>query len=339
MLKIREGYTFDDVLLVPKYSEVDSRKNINLSTNLGKGIILDIPIINANMLHIAAPSLCHEIILMGGLAILHRFYNDPVVDQIEEFKSFISANEKYVNYLGVSVGVQKDDYIGVDKFVDAGVKIICVDVAHGNSKKCLDIVKYIANKYPNILLIAGNVATKEGAENLHLSGANVVKINIGAGSTCSTRIEAGAGVPQLTALSNVYDYVKTNKDLKIIADGGMKTGADLVKSLCFSHAVMIGNLFAGTDESFGDIINVNGQLYKPYEGSSTFKSNHVEGIKGLVRTKGPIKQVIQKLLESTRSGLSYQGAHNLEELRKDPEFVSITNAGLIESRPHDILVR
>lgn len=338
MLKVREGYTFDDVLLVPKYSDIDSRKNINLSTDLGKGIILDIPIMNANMFHIATSQLCHEIMLMKGLAILHRFYNDPLEDQLTEFKSFISVNKEYINYLGLSVGVQKNDYVAIDKFADAGVKIICVDVAHGNSKKCLDIVKYIVDKYPNILLIAGNVATKDGVYNLHQVGADVIKINVGAGSTCSTRIEAGAGVPQLTALSDAYDYAKTN-DVKIIADGGMKAGSDVVKSLCFSHAVMIGNLFAGTDESFGDIINVNGQLYKPYEGSSTFKSNHIEGIKGVVPIKGPIKKVVQKLLESVRSGLSYQGANNLDELRKDPEFVSITNAGLVESKPHDVLVR
>ncbi len=342
MLKVREGYTFDDVLLVPKYSEIDSRKNVDLSVDLGKNIRLSIPLISANMRHIASESLALKVAQLGGLAILHRFYDDSVSEQLKIINNIKKENHNFAYNLGVSVGIQDNDYTGVNKFADNGVKVICVDIAHAHSKRCLKLVNYIATKFPEILLIAGNVATKNGAYDLYNNGADVCKVGVGSGSICTTRISAGVGVPQLTALSSVYELVGENntfKNMKIITDGGAKNSGDLTKGLVFSHAAMIGNLLAGTDEAPGDIIEINGQLYKQYEGSSTFKTNHVEGVKGLVPVRGDVENVIQKLLEGLRSGLSYLGAHNLEELRKDPEFVSITNAGLVESKPHDILVR
>lgn len=341
MLKVREGYTFDDVLLVPKYSEIDSRKNVDLSVDLGKNIRLSIPLVSANMKHIASESLVLKVAQLGGLAVLHRFHDDPVSDQIKIINNIKKENSNYIYNLAVSVGIQDNDYTAVNKFADYGVKAICVDIAHAHSKRCLKLVNYIANKFPEILLIAGNVATNKAVDDLYNNGANVIKVGIGSGSLCTTRTETGNGVPQLSALSDVYSFIQNIKfkNVKIISDGGAKNSGDLCKALAFSHAVMIGNLLAGTDEAPGDIIEINGQLYKQYEGSSTFKSNNIEGVRGLVPLRGKVENVIQRLLEGISSGLSYQGANNLEELRKDPEFVSITNAGLVESRPHDILVR
>lgn len=341
MLKVREGYTFDDVLLVPKYSEIDSRKNVDLSVDLGKNIRLSVPLISANMKNITSEKMAAKVSSLGGLAILHRFYDDPVDGQLKIINNIKKDNHNAFYNIGVSVGIQPGDYTAVNKFADSGVKVICVDVAHGHSKNCMRLINFIATKYPQILLIAGNVATKDAAYDLYNEGADVVKCGIGPGSLCSTRTETGNGTPQLSALSEIYSFSQSSsfKNVKIIADGGIKYSGDIVKALCFSHVVMIGNLLAGTDEAPGDIIEIDNKLYKKYEGSSTFKSNHIEGVKGLVPLRGPVEIVIQKLLEGVRSGLSYQGAHNLEELRKDPEFVSITNAGLVESKPHDVLVR
>jgi IMP dehydrogenase len=180
------------------------------------------------------------------------------------------------------------------------------------------------------------------------AGATAVKVGIGPGSLCSTRIETGNGVPQLTALIDVAaarDAYRHNREssfdsMHIIADGGIKSAGDCVKALCFADMVMAGNLFAGTDESPGEeIIHQSGAVYKSYEGSSTHKTNHVEGVKAMVKTKGPVRDVIRKLSEGIRSGCSYQGSISLYELRKEPEFIRVTNAGLHESHPHSVTIK
>ena len=333
-MNISTGYTFDDVLLVPKKSDIQSRDLIDLSVHLGKGIQLDIPVVSANMTNVTGPLMARTIASLGGLAILHRF-----VDTEEEFvKQFRNATDydcNLFNHVGASVGVQERDRKWVDAIVGAGCRILCVDVAHGHHTNCLKMCEYIAQTYPSVLLIGGNVATPEGAVDLMNAGVDVGKCGCGGGSLCSTRIETGNGVPQLSALDDIYKSL--NKcSMKILADGGLKKPGDLTKCLCFSHAVMLGNLLAGTDEAPGDIILVDGKQFKQYAGSSTHKSRHVEGVIGLVPYRGPVKQVILKLMEGLRSGMSYQGSVNLVELRNDPRFVAITNAGLIESKPHDV---
>lgn len=342
MINIRTGLTFDDVLLMPKYSEIQTRDNVDLSVYLGKNVKLQIPVVSANMKNVTGPTMAKTIAKLGGLAVLHRFFDDPVDDQIKTFKQIVSDNPEYKYHIATSVGVQKSDYEAVDLFVSSDVKIICVDVAHGDHKACHDIVKYISKNYPDVLLIAGNVATGDAAKRLADCGADVIKQGVGGGSVCSTRIETGNGVPQLTALSEAFkittDYISYS-DIKIIADGGIKNSGDITKSLCFSHCVMLGNLLAGTDEAPGDIITIDGHTYKQYAGSSTHKHKHIEGVVGLVPTKGPVKNVIEKLMQGLKSGCSYQGVNNLMDLKINPQFVSVSHAGLIESKPHDILLK
>lgn len=338
-LSVRTAYTFDDVLLSPKYSNINSRKDVDLSVNLGKGIELAIPIVSANMKNVTGLSMALKIADMGGLAILHRFYNNPLFDQIDAFKTCLQAHPSHANHIGVSIGVQKHDldYVGI--YVENGIKILCLDIAHGHSQRAIDVIAKIKSKYPKVLLIAGNVATSEGFCALAKAGADVIKINIGAGSVCTTRIETGNGVPQLTALSDCYEAMNNYyPGVRIIADGACKTTSDIVKSLCFSHAVMLGNMLAGTDEAPGEIMSINNKTYKQYAGSSTLKKDHIEGVSGLVETKGPVENIINKILQGVRSGCSYQGVKDLESLRKDPQFVLITNSGLVESHPHDVMV-
>lgn len=339
---IREALTFDDVLLEPKFSNIESRSNIDLSVKLSKGIETKFPIIPANMKTICGEAMSQHFASIGGLAILHRFM--PETNQLDMLQ--LAVNNNYQNNIGFSVGVKEPDYDMVKTFVVHGAKILCIDVAHGQSKLTTDMCEFIKKTYPDIFLIAGNVATGIGANLLWRSGADAVKVGIGPGSLCTTRIETGNGVPQLTALMDAYEAkehlqknYKIGHDLFIIADGGIKGAGDCVKALCFADLVMAGNIFAGTSEAPGETLVLDGITYKSYDGSSTHKTNHIEGVRALVPHKGPVQNVITKLTEGIRSGLSYQGAGNLQELKEDPQFVRITNAGLKESHPHDVKVK
>jgi len=354
MLRPRIGYTFDDVLLVPKYSEIKNRKDVNTSVDLGKGITLEMPIVSANMKNVTESTMAKKLSTLGGLPILHRFY-DSIQEYINDYHKASYAFDK----IGVSFGINNVEVIDVFMNLKDPPKVICVDVAHGDSKGCAQTTEYIAKKYPEVLLISGNVATKAGARTLYNAGANVIKVGIGPGSLCTTRLETGNGVPQLTALSDVYEYSLApqqqdllrgtegylrndgpNRKFKIIADGGISKAGDMVKALCFSDAVMLGNLLAGTDEAPGHVIKgLDDKLYKEYVGSSTHKQDHIEGVSALVPYRGPVTNVIVKLMQGLKSGMSYQNCTSLEELREDPEFVSISNAGLIESKPHSVLLK
>ena len=345
-MNIVEGLTADDVLLVPKYSEISSRSAVDLSVDLGKGIVLKNPIIAANMMNICGPEMAIAISDLGGMAILHRFMEYDEIPKL--FKSLIENELWRAGHIGCSVGVHEKDKKLVEDCVAAGCKIICVDIAHGHSKVGMDMTKWIHENYPHVLLISGNIATAEGAEALHASGADVVKCGIGAGSICTTRVETGNGVAQLTALEGSFksslacekddqgNILKVKRKYKVIADGGIRKAGDAVKYLCFSDAIMLGNVLAGTNEAPGETFVIEGVTYKKYAGSSTHKTNHVEGVVGLVPSKGPVKDVCQHFLEGISSGCSYQGANNLNDLKKDPRFIKISNAGLTESHAHDV---
>jgi IMP dehydrogenase len=214
------------------------------------------------------------------------------------------------------------------------------------------MISWIKSKHPDMFVIAGNVATGEGARRLWTAGADVVKVGVGPGSLCTTRIETGNGVPQLTALMDVSEVQRQLNELErtkypnekkrvfpFIADGGIKSAGDIVKALCFADMVMVGNMFAGCEEAPGDRIIIDRVSYKKYVGSSTHKTNHIEGVAALVPYKGAVSEILTKLREGLVSGCSYQGAHNLEELKDNPVFIRITNAGLKESHPHDVIIK
>ncbi len=346
---IRESLCYDDVLLVPQYSTLDSRSKVNLSVNIND-IMFAHPIVPANMQTVTGIDMSRFIVRGGGLAILHRFMD--VKDQIDIAKDMKNMGD--IDRFAVSVGIKNTDKEIVSNFFDVGVRIMCIDVAHGDSLQCVEMITWIKSRYPSVTVIAGNVATGSGAKRLWKAGADVVKVGVGPGSLCTTRIETGNGVAQLTALMDVAKEQKQLVDLErtrprdsnekvrtypFIADGGIKSAGDIVKALCFADMVMAGNLFAGTDEAPGDLIHMGGHPYKRYVGSSTHKTNHIEGVAAMVPYKGPAEQVLTKLLEGLKSGCSYQGVDNLIDLKDDPIFMKITNAGLQESHPHDVILK
>jgi IMP dehydrogenase len=343
-MSIIEGLSFDDVLLLPKYSEVATRSKVDTSVNLPKGFSLKVPLVSANMSHVTGPYLAAEIVCLGGMGILHRFTEDQELLGNYKFAVELVSDtcmEQNIKNIGCSVGVKHSDYNRAEMFIRNGCKIICVDVAHGHHLLVGEFLKNITPNHPEVLWIAGNVCTAEGAQYLYECGADVVKCGIGSGSTCSTRIETGNGCPQITTLDNIcnatYLALYENKEGPVfISDGGIRNASDVCKALTFTDLVMIGNMFAGTDESPGGVISVDGKQYKQYAGSSTHKKEHVEGVSGLVPYRGSLENVVSKIMQGVRSCCSYQGVDNLEDLKRNPQFVRISNSGLIESHPHDI---
>lgn len=349
MLKIKKGYSFDDLLLIPQPSKITSRKEVDLSVDLGKGVVLAIPFMSANMKTITEDEMAVTIARLGGVGLLHRFATyDKIIEMFEIAHLQINRDQ----WIGGSVGAAEGDRLLVDRLVDAGCQIISLDIAHGASTPGLRQLEWIAKKYPKVLLISGSVCTALTAKMVYDAGADVVRCGIGNGSLCSTRVQTGNGYPQLSALAEIYEESLIKKNLgggidlttkdrkyKIIADGGLKYAGDLVKALCFSDACMSGSLIAGTNETPGTIKIVDGVACKEYAGSSTHKASHIEGIAGLTPSKGPVEAVINSLMEGLRSGCSYQGAVNLIELKDNPEFVEISTAGLIESHPHHKMVK
>jgi IMP dehydrogenase len=350
---IREGLTFDDVLLVPQHSTIESRSQVDLSVKWGS-LKYNHPIIPANMKTITGLEMAREIKKSGGLAIVHRFM--PIREQMDIFTELTHSVEDCKN-VALSVGVKEEDKLTTTLFYNLGVRIICVDVAHGDSQLCAFMVAWIKAMYPDMFVIAGNVATGSGARRLWEAGANVVKVGVGPGSLCTTRIETGNGVPQLTALmdvqetqqqlvnlwkakdSKLYPDSFTQRSFPFISDGGIKSAGDIVKALCFADMVMIGNLFAGCEETPSETRVIDGISYKEYVGSSTHKTSHIEGVAALVPNKGSYKHLLTRLLEGVCSGCTYQGARNLDELKDNPTFIRITNAGLKESNPHDVILK
>lgn len=300
----------------------------------------------------------------------HKIEKLLIVNENYELKGLITIKDiekikKYPNSckdskgrlrVGVAIGVGPNRLEAVERLMKAGADVFVIDSAHGHSKGVISAVEDIKKTFPDIQLIAGNVATAEGAEALIKAGADAVKVGVGPGSICTTRVVAGVGVPQLSAVHNcaivAEKYGKT-----LIADGGIKFSGDIVKAIAAgAHCVMIGNLLAGTDESPGEIELFEGRSYKVYrgmgslgamkEGSSDryFQENRTaqklvpEGIEGRVPYRGPLSAMIHQLVGGLRSGMGYVGARNIEELRKNTKFVQITQAGLRESHVHGVII-
>ena len=331
-----EAYTFDDVLIKPQYSDIRSRSEIDLSVSLSKGFNFRIPTMPANMKTIVNETVAEEFYRLGGLCLLHRF--NPVKEQLATLKHLHSKYTDIFDFIGVSIGVKEDDYINVESFYELGVRIFCIDIAHGESEHCIQMIKSLV-AFDGAFIIAGNVATGNGAFRLWDAGADAVKVGVGAGSICSTRIATGCGVPQLSALIDVYNTRKNNPILKnkfIIADGGCTKVGDIVKSLSLSDIVMAGNLFAGAIETPGEVFELDGKKYKRYDGSSTHKADYIEGVQSLVELKSSISSIVKGMMEGISSGCSYTGSRNLAELKDNTVFVKITNAGMRESGAHDV---
>ena len=475
-MDIREGLTFDDVLLVPKFSDVSSRSQTDLSTQLSRNISINIPLISANMDTVTESSMAVTIAREGGIGIIHRFLSikeevnevlkvkrsgsvmienpysiNPeqtiqnafsimnekqvsgllVVDSnsklvgilterdvlfeppncsklvqdlmtkdvvsakqgtdLEEAKEILKKNrieklpiiddnnlvkglitcqdisnlEKYPNaskdnkgrpIVGAAVGVKGDFMERTEALIGAGTDVIVVDIAHGHSENAINTVKNIKKAFPNCELIAGNVATAKGTEDLIKAGVDAVKVGVGSGSICITRVITGSGVPQLTA---VMDCAKIGKEynIPIISDGGTRTSGDATKALAAgASSIMVGGIFGGTDETPGTTITKNNKRFKIYRGMASLAASMgrktketgtleltddindyvAEGVEGMVPYKGSVTDIITQMTGGIRSGLSYCGAHNIKQMHENAEFIKISRAGFAESQPHDV---
>jgi len=300
----------------------------------------------------------------------YRIEKLPVVDKNFKLKGLITIKDiekarKYPNAckdslgrlrVGAAVGVGPDRDARVEALIKAGCDVIFVDTAHGHSKLVIESVKVIKKKYPNVPLVAGNIATAEAALALIKAGVDAIKVGVGPGSICTTRIIAGVGVPQITAIMECYEVAK-KYGIPVIADGGIKYSGDITKALAAgADTVMVGSLFAGTDESPGESILYQGRTYKVYRGMGSLEAMKKgssdryfqgdvedvklvpEGIEGRVPYRGPLSQTIFQLIGGLRSGMGYLGCKNIEELKTKTKFIKITSAGLRESHVHDVII-
>lgn len=474
-MEFKEGLTFDDVLLVPKYSDITSRTQTDLSTKLSRNISLNIPFLSANMDTVTESNMAVTMAREGGIGIIHRFLtieeevkevlrvkragsvmienpysigpdqtvNDaikyaneqgvsgllvinseskligiltnrdlkfesdtsklvedvmtkdvvtgkpgisleeakeilhknrieklPLVDDSNHVKGLIttkdisnienfpaaSKDKKGRPLVGAAVGVKGDFMERTESLLEANADVIVVDIAHGHSENAVNTVRHIKKAFPDCELIAGNVATAQGAEDLIKAGVDAVKVGVGSGSICITRVVTGSGVPQLTAVMDCAKVGKEN-DVPIISDGGTRTSGDATKALAAgASSVMIGSMLGGTDESPGALLTKNGKRFKVYRGMAslaaslgrkTKENGHAsfeddlndyvaEGVEAMTPYKGSVTDILKQLTGGVRSGLSYCGAHTIPQMQENAEFIKMSRAGFAESQPHDV---
>ena len=474
-MEFKEGLTFDDVLLVPKFSDITSRAQTNLETKLSKNITLNIPLISANMDTVTESGMAVAMARQGGLGIIHRFLtvkeeaNEvlkvkrsgsvmienpyvigpektveeaisymqekgvhgllvtdseskltgiltrrdvmfeskpnqlvkdvmtkdvitakpgislddaketlrkhrieklPLIDESGFVKGLItnkditnienypsaSKDKKGRPLVGAAVGVKGDFMERTEALLESGADVIVVDIEHGHSENAINTIHHIKKAFPDTELIAGNVATAKGTEDLIKAGVNAVKVGVGSGSICITRVVTGSGVPQLTAVMDCAQ-VGRKHDVPIISDGGIRTSGDVTKALAAgASSVMVGSILGGTDESPGSFITKNGKRFKIYRGMASFyaslgrksKENGnfsieddlndyvAEGVEAMVPYKGSVSDILKQLTGGVRSGLSYCGAHTIKQMQENAEFIKISGAGFAESQPHDV---
>ena len=473
-MEFKEGLTFDDVLLVPKYSDITSRSQTNLTTKLSRNISISIPFVSANMDTVTESSMASAMARAGGIGIIHRFltikeqanevlkvkrsgsvmienpysisadksvqdaldYAEdkdisgllvvdenskligivterdllfangntkiqdvmtkdvvtakfgvtldeskellhkhrieklPIVDDSGVIRGLITSkditnNANFPNaskdkkgrpLVGAAVGVKGDFLERSESLLEAGADTLVVDIAHGHSENAMSTIRNIKKAFPNCELIAGNIATAHGAEDLIKAGVDAVKVGVGSGSICITRVITGSGVPQLTA---VMDCAKIGKDhgIPIISDGGTRTSGDATKALASgASSVMVGSMLGGTDESPGTVLTKNGKRFKVYRGMASLaasigrKSKETgsmsldddlndyvaEGVEAMVPYKGTVTDILKQLTGGVRSGLSYCGAHTIDQMQENAEFIKMSRAGFAESQPHDV---
>jgi IMP dehydrogenase len=339
---LQTALTFDDVLLVPKMSSITSRSEVDLRINLDPKIQLSLPVISSPMDTVTEAEMAVAISKAGGLGIIHR-YNS--IDQ--QAKLVTEAKEKGANFVGAAVGSTGDFYERASELVKWGVDVVCVDVAHGHHQNVKDAIEKIKNhpSHYKFHLMAGNVATGKGFQDLSDWGADSIRVGIGGGSICSTRLQTGFGVPNLAA---IFDCVQTQAyksgKTKLIVDGGIKNSGDMVKAFAAgAHFVMCGSMLAGTDESPGETFtDGNGVKMKNYRGMASReaqtdwrgKSSAPEGISTFIKHKGSVVPILQDIHGNIQSGYSYAGARNFHELAGKVQFIQQTSAGAAESFTH-----
>jgi len=334
-MRIETALTYDDVLLKPQLSDISSRSEVDLSVNLGNGVKLGIPLIASPMDTISGVEMAVAMDALGGLAIIHRY------NTINEQADLVaSAKERGATNVGGAVGVNEDYYERAEALVGAGANVLCVDVAHGFHTKVAQVVYRLTDAFPYIHIMSGNVATKGAYE--FLSSSDSVRVGVGSGSCCTTRINTGHGLPALASVSE--SALAEDDTTAIIADGGIRNSGDIVKALAAgARAVMLGSILSGTDETPGNLISLpDGSFAKEFRGMASRKaqmdwrsrSSSPEGVATHVPYKGSVEHVLADILGGVRSGLSYSGARSVFELQSRAIFVRQTPSGSTESRPH-----
>ena len=331
-MKFKEAVTYDDMLLVPQYSDITSRSEVDITSCLGHREFT-LPIIASPMDTVSEADMAIAMNDAGGLAVLHR-YNSITQQQ--------NMAKQVGGQVAAAIGVTGDYLERAEALLAAGTDILCIDVAHGHHSLVKKALETLRNEYDNhIYIIAGNVCTLEGINDVSDWGADAVRCNIGGGSICSTRLVTGHGLP---GLQTIFDCARTDREVAIIADGGIKTSGDIVKALAAgADFVMCGSLLAGTEESPGQAISLpNGSRMKEYRGMASKdaqlnwrkKTSTPEGVASYIPYKGSVQEILQDLEGGIKSGLSYTGARNLVELRRKVEWARQTSAGTQESGTH-----
>ncbi len=340
-----KAYTFDDVLLKPLFSSID-RESISVETEISKGDKFKIPFISSPMDTVTNSQMAITMGKLGGLSIIHR--NMSLESQIAEVKKVLDAGHQ----VAAAIGPQDVEW-AKELHSETGLDLIVIDNAHGHTELMVVAIGKMKKIFKSV--IAGNIATKKAVQGLVEAGADAIKVGIGAGSICTTRITTGIGVPQLSAIAEVADEA-SKYNVPIIADGGIRTGADVAKALAVgASSVVLGNILAGTSDTPGEIITVNGKKFKNYRGMGSLEAMKIgsksrynqsylnvaelvpEGVEGLTPYKGKTEDIVMQLVSYLKSTLFYCGAMTIKEFQQKAEFVLMTTAGLTESHPHDIL--
>ena len=348
MVTIKEALTFDDVLLLPQYSKV-LPSDTDISINLAKKLKLKVPFLSSAMDTVTESKMAIAIAESGGIGVIHR--NLSIKRQTNEI---IKVKKKRL-LVGAAVGTNKEDIQRAKSLIGNGCNLIVIDTAHGHSEKVLKTLSKLKKIDKTVPICVGNIATGAAAKKLYDSGADIIKVGIGPGSICTTRMVAGIGVPQISAIMEVKKALK-NKKIKIISDGGIKFSGDIAKALAAgADAIMMGSIFAGTEESPGKKYKIAGKIFKQYRGMGSIgamssgsanryfqknfkdRSKYVpEGVEGRVEFKGNVSKIIYQLKGGLRSSMGYIGAQNLNQISKNAKFIKITKAGFYESMVHSV---
>jgi len=349
--------TYDDIQLVPQYSEIPSRTQINLKTLVSRRYGILNPIVASPMDTVCGLEMAYKIFLLGGVGCIHRFnsieeqskiikelyhriYSEEWGNQFESWGVMVDNWHSEIPHVPImaSIGVSESDKDRAKSLVDNGCNIIVIDVAHGHHKNVETMLGWLkSNLDDKVDIIAGNIATKEAAQELESWGADGLRVGIGGGSLCTTRVKTGFGVPNVSCLEDIVSVAKT----PVMADGGIRSSGDISKALAIgASSVMLGSLIAGTDEAPGQIVETQKGLYKRYRGSASLetkvthgqKARNVEGESTTIPYKGGVKFIVNGLIDGVKSALSYGGAKDLEDF--NPPYVKVTNSGINEAKPH-----
>jgi IMP dehydrogenase len=349
--------TYDDIQLVPQYSNIPSRTKINLNTLVSRRYGLINPIVASPMDTVCGLDMAFKIFLLGGVGCIHRFnsieeqskivkelyhkiYGEGFGGPFEDWGVMLDTWHSEIPHVPImaAIGVSESDKQRAESLVESGCNILLIDVAHGHHENVRKMIEWCKeNLDDNVDIIAGNIATKEAAQDLESWGADGLRVGIGGGSLCTTRVKTGFGVPNVSCLEDVISVAKT----PVMADGGIRSSGDISKALSLgASSVMLGSLIAGTDEAPGQIVETQKGLYKRYRGSASLETKvangqqtrNVEGESTTIPYKGGVKFIVNGLLDGVKSALSYGGASSLKEFR--PPYVVVTNSGINEAKPH-----